>query len=114
MSKPPISDEEIIEIQTLYHDKKLNIPQIQEKTGKSSSVIDRYIKRPRLQEPLFAIDGTGIRISDCPYCKTPLILLESSDVVDCPRCKKRLRVEAEPATVLDLSISMQIRLSKQS
>ena len=66
-------------------------------------MIDRYIRQPRLQQdavldtliPL-AIDMTNYKVAYCPYCKTPLMMSVGQDVVKCPRCKKKLKVEPVP------------------
>lgn len=49
-----LSDEEIIKIQSLHDDKKMNIPQISEETGRPLSTIDKYIKAERLKPPMMA------------------------------------------------------------
>jgi len=47
---PPLSDKEIKAIQDMYFDEKLTIPQIQKKTGRSTSTIDKYLHKPRIKE----------------------------------------------------------------
>ena len=47
---PPLSDKEIKEIQEMYFDKEMTIPEIQKKTGRSTSTIDKYIHKPRITE----------------------------------------------------------------
>ena len=92
MGQQKISDEQIIEIQSLY-DKGFNIPQIEEKTSKSTSVIDRYIKAERIKPKIPAVPQTEESKAEKKE-ETTHVTLKAAEQ-PCPNCRKVIPADAK-------------------